>query len=214
MAKLPAFAKAFAGRWRIVEMDVWDKDFLDLVETAHLTFKGAADGEIAFGALKGFLDVRYGTRDGSASAEFSWEGYNACFYYTNLPAIGVSNSASDQRYKRNSSLLEFVDFNGSFRNTTVNSQITGFDLDLGVIDDPIKGRGNGSKYGGGGMGAGGCHGRPLSPRNDLPPQKNFHGEAKPDWCNSRPGLAVDQPATLPVLRPRGTVPRIAFAGRW
>ena len=60
MAKLPAFAKAFVGRWRIVEMDVWDKDFLDLVETAHLTFKGAADGEIAFGALKGFLDVRYG----------------------------------------------------------------------------------------------------------------------------------------------------------
>ena len=43
-------------------MDVWDKDFLDLVETAHLTFKGAADGEIAFGALKGFLDVRYGVR--------------------------------------------------------------------------------------------------------------------------------------------------------
>ena len=74
MAKLPAFAKAFVGRWRIVEMDVWDKDFLDLVETAHLTFKGAADGEIAFGALKGFLDIRYGTRDGSASAEFSWEG--------------------------------------------------------------------------------------------------------------------------------------------
>ena len=74
MAKLPAFAKAFVGRWRIVEMDVWDKDFLDLVETAHLTFKGAPDGEIAFGALKGFLDVRYGTRDGSACAEFSWEG--------------------------------------------------------------------------------------------------------------------------------------------
>ena len=41
MAKLPAFAKAFVGRWRIVEMDVWNKDFLDLVETAHLTFKGA-----------------------------------------------------------------------------------------------------------------------------------------------------------------------------
>ena len=83
MAKLPAFAKAFAGRWRIVEMDVWDKDFLDLVETAHLTFKGAADGEIAFGALKGFLDVRYGTRDGSACAEFSWEGNDE-----NDPACG------------------------------------------------------------------------------------------------------------------------------
>ena len=37
MAKVPGFAKAFAGRWRIVEMDNWDSDFLDLVEEAHLT---------------------------------------------------------------------------------------------------------------------------------------------------------------------------------
>lgn len=55
-------------------MDTWDNDFLDLVEEAHLGFEGATDGEIAFGALKGFLDVRYGARDGSACAEFSWEG--------------------------------------------------------------------------------------------------------------------------------------------
>ncbi|WP_156436176.1 hypothetical protein [Bradyrhizobium pachyrhizi] len=32
MAKVPGFAKSFAGRWRIVEMDNWDSDFLDLVE--------------------------------------------------------------------------------------------------------------------------------------------------------------------------------------
>ncbi|WP_312022772.1 hypothetical protein [Bradyrhizobium sp. 2S1] len=76
MAKAPGFAKAFAGRWRIVEMDVWDNDFLDLVEEAHLTFQGKSDDEIAFGALKGFLDVRYGTRDGSACTEFSWEGHD------------------------------------------------------------------------------------------------------------------------------------------
>jgi hypothetical protein len=60
MAKVPGFAKAFAGRWRIVEMDNWDSDFLGSVEEAHLTFEGKSDGEIAFGALKGFLDVRYG----------------------------------------------------------------------------------------------------------------------------------------------------------
>ena len=74
MAKVPTFAKAFAGRWRIVEMDVWDNDFLDEVEEAHIIFKGPAGGEIAFGALNGDLDVRYGARDGSACAEFSWEG--------------------------------------------------------------------------------------------------------------------------------------------
>ena len=66
MAKVPAFAKTFFGRWRIVEMDGWDNDFLDLVEEAHLTFTGAADGEIAFGAPKGFLDTRYGSQDGAA----------------------------------------------------------------------------------------------------------------------------------------------------
>ena len=83
MAKVPAFAKAFTGRWRIVEMDVWDNDFLDLVEEAYITFQGDSDGEIAFGALKGFLDIRYGSRDGSACAEFSWEGHDE-----NDPACG------------------------------------------------------------------------------------------------------------------------------
>ncbi|MCP4303428.1 MAG: hypothetical protein GY788_00805, partial [bacterium] len=83
MAKVPASARVFAGRWRIVEMDVWDNDVLDLVEKAHLTFSGDADGEMVFVALKGFLDVRYGARDGSACAEFSWEGYD-----DNDPACG------------------------------------------------------------------------------------------------------------------------------
>jgi hypothetical protein len=32
---------------------------------------GKSDGEIAFGSLTGFIDVRYGARDGSACAEFS-----------------------------------------------------------------------------------------------------------------------------------------------
>ena len=82
MAKVPAFAKDFAGRWRIVEMDVWDNDFLDEVEEAHITFQAGSDGEIAFGALSGDLDVRYGSRDASVCAEFSWQGSdedeNAC----------------------------------------------------------------------------------------------------------------------------------------
>jgi hypothetical protein len=64
-------------------MDNWDSDFLDLVEEAHLPFEGKSDGEIVFGALKGFLDVRYGARQGSACAEFSWEGNDE-----NDPAYG------------------------------------------------------------------------------------------------------------------------------
>ena len=74
MAKVATFAKTFAGRWRIVEMDTWDNDFLDLVEKAPIIFRGRANGEIAFGALNGDLDVRYGSRQGSPCAEFSWQG--------------------------------------------------------------------------------------------------------------------------------------------
>ena len=76
MAKDPAVAKAFIGRWRIVEMDVWDNDGLDLGEEAHLTFESGSQGEIAFVAVKGFLDVRYGSRDGAACAELSWQGHD------------------------------------------------------------------------------------------------------------------------------------------
>lgn len=41
--------------------------------------------------------------------------------------------------RQNSSLLEFAG-GGVFRNTTIRGAITGETLDLGVIDDPIKGR--------------------------------------------------------------------------
>jgi hypothetical protein len=67
-------AKAFRGRWWIVEMEVWPDDYLDLIEPAHITFEGGTDGVFAFGAVKGWLDVRYSTRDGAACAEFSWVG--------------------------------------------------------------------------------------------------------------------------------------------
>lgn len=53
MAKVPASAKAFTGRWRIVEMDTWDNDFLDLVAEAHLTFESASDGDFAIRRAQG-----------------------------------------------------------------------------------------------------------------------------------------------------------------
>jgi predicted phage terminase large subunit-like protein len=44
------------------------------------------------------------------------------------------------RWLRNSNVLEYVNHRGSFRNTTVEGQITGQGLDIGAVDDPIKGR--------------------------------------------------------------------------
>jgi hypothetical protein len=54
--------------------------------------------------------------------------------------ISEDNYAASGRWKRNSSLIEYVNHEGSFRNTTVDGQINGMELHLGVIDDPLKGR--------------------------------------------------------------------------
>jgi predicted phage terminase large subunit-like protein len=52
----------------------------------------------------------------------------------------VNTSATAARWMRNSTLLEYVGYDGSFRNTTVMGPINGMGLDLGVVDDPMKGR--------------------------------------------------------------------------
>jgi predicted phage terminase large subunit-like protein len=65
--------------------------------------------------------------------------YKRVFPDTRLNDRHVAMLTTTQ-YLRNHSILEFVGQEGSFRNTTIMGQINGEGLDLGVIDDPIKGR--------------------------------------------------------------------------
>jgi len=44
------------------------------------------------------------------------------------------------QYLRNREMLEYINFEGYFRNTTVGGSITGEQLNIGVIDDILKGR--------------------------------------------------------------------------
>ena len=53
---------ALIGKWRIVEADLWDRDYLDLMEPAHITFAGNGHGEFAFGCIDGGLDCEYSRR--------------------------------------------------------------------------------------------------------------------------------------------------------
>jgi hypothetical protein len=66
--KAPADCRLL-GRWRIVEADLWDRDYLDLCGPATLTIT-AHGGEIAFGAMEAGLEVEY-ARD---SIGFPWAG--------------------------------------------------------------------------------------------------------------------------------------------
>ena len=63
---------------------------------------------------------------------FQSERYKRIFPLTRIGGIGTG-------WQCNNELIEFVGWRGSFRNTTVEGQITGMELHLGVIDDPVKG---------------------------------------------------------------------------
>jgi hypothetical protein len=43
-------------------------------------------------------------------------------------------------WQLNSNLIEYIDHVGSFRNTTTQGKITGMELNLGILDDFVKGR--------------------------------------------------------------------------
>jgi hypothetical protein len=47
------------GRWRIVEADIWDRDYLDLVEPAYLTIGKTGRGEFAFGVVNAAMELEY-----------------------------------------------------------------------------------------------------------------------------------------------------------
>ncbi len=47
------------GPWRIIEADLWDRDYLDLVEPAFISFGPDGHGEFAFGAVNAGMDLEY-----------------------------------------------------------------------------------------------------------------------------------------------------------
>lgn len=65
--------------------------------------------------------------------------FRKCFPNVKLSDT-LSGRTPGRRYYRNTNILEFVGHEGSFRGTTVRGGVTGEGLNLGVVDDPIKGR--------------------------------------------------------------------------
>ena len=51
------------GRWRIIEADLWDRGYLDLVEPAYIAVERGGQGEFAFGVVTAsMVDVQYSRR--------------------------------------------------------------------------------------------------------------------------------------------------------
>lgn len=69
---------ALLGRWRIVEMDLWAQEDVDLVAPGSIEFEQDHMGNLGFIAVQGGVDWREACRDGRPGVEFSWEGFDEC----------------------------------------------------------------------------------------------------------------------------------------
>ena len=61
---------ALIGKWRIIEMALWDSDYLDMVELAYIQFQANGLGEFKFGCVVGGLDCTLF----ADAADFTWQG--------------------------------------------------------------------------------------------------------------------------------------------
>lgn len=64
------------GRWRIVDMELWDQDAVDLVAQGFIEFETEFMGSFGFIAVQGGMDWREAPREGRPGVEFSWEGFD------------------------------------------------------------------------------------------------------------------------------------------
>lgn len=65
------------GKWRIVEMDLWDAEAIDLLGPAFIEFHGKT-GSFRFIAVECSMDVRSPAELAKHDAEFSFEGFDDC----------------------------------------------------------------------------------------------------------------------------------------
>jgi hypothetical protein len=65
---------SFIGRWRIVEMELWDQEFIDLEGPGHITFARGGVGELRFGAVNVTLDWRLAAKENRV--DFTFEGFD------------------------------------------------------------------------------------------------------------------------------------------
>lgn len=58
------------GKWRFVEMDGFDRDYIDLMGPGYIAFDKNGRGEFSFGCVTGALNCWHGEAD----VDFEWEG--------------------------------------------------------------------------------------------------------------------------------------------
>jgi hypothetical protein len=66
----------FTGRWRIVDMELWDADAFDAFAPAELVLGTDGFGTMTFIAVQCDLDVEREDRDGRPGIAWCWRGWD------------------------------------------------------------------------------------------------------------------------------------------
>jgi len=71
-----AARNSFVRPWRIVEMEMWERNEIEEQRPARIQFHRDGTGELHFLVVQGGIDCRFQMRDGRAFVEFSWSGFS------------------------------------------------------------------------------------------------------------------------------------------
>jgi hypothetical protein len=64
----------YVGKWRILEMELWDQDYIDEITEGHFTFEKDGLGYFRFGLVEGQMDYQIEKYGELERIEFSWLG--------------------------------------------------------------------------------------------------------------------------------------------
>ena len=64
----------YIGTWRIIEMEQWDQDYIDLVVPGSIACREDNLGEFQFGTVHGDMDYHLEPYQETGRLKFSWQG--------------------------------------------------------------------------------------------------------------------------------------------
>ena len=62
------------GQWRIIEMDLWDREAFELLGPGYIEFRKDGTGSFRFIAVEGWMDCWAVQTDNGPGVEFGWSG--------------------------------------------------------------------------------------------------------------------------------------------
>lgn len=65
--------RTVVGTWRLIEMEQWDQEFIDMLEPGFISFEKRGHGEMRFGAIHLDLDWEL---DDDGRATFTFVGFD------------------------------------------------------------------------------------------------------------------------------------------